>query len=560
MIDRSAYLAVLLVGIFLSLQACTDSITKQYISGVAAAGTPLAGVISVKDSAGNERTANTNASGAFTINVTFMQAPMVLRSDGKLGGRDFILQAPVLATDIDGTVNITPLTDLILANIAAGDAAAFYDTGDFGAVTLSAVDAQENLLQQRLQALLDDAGVNSDIDLRTSPFSADHSGLDAVLDIVDLQISGTTVTITNRFDNVQIVDDLTDATDNTALTLTTSFQGDFEKLLGIVNFVDSIGSLFTDAAPAATDPSLLALFSDNYLHDQTDRDSFLNGTKGWLSTDFSGSEVTLSQIHILDTANDYADITIDFFKNQEVNSYRVPLAYDQTRGWRLQGNQFAMPIELASQAVQIFTRNNNNFLPPTAQSGIHYFLDPANTTITAGMLSGPGLGPNGVAFTACQPNDANPSPLAENCAGFNMIALDDQTIAGLSATGRYAFSQTGAGDAVIYLSQPLSNPGSLSYPELADPSKSALASATTGVLELVVNLPAGLEADGITLEYIFSPSETFVSDPQTYTDGQTVTFTLPADTTFIDQLIIEAKDTQERLYKSVYTVSRTLTP
>ena len=139
--------------------------TTQTLSGTAAAGAPVIGRVTVKDSAGTVRNTVVAADGSYTLDVSGLAPPFALRLEGTAGGRSYVLHSAATAADVNGTINITPLTDLIVANVARQVAANYFNTGNFGALTPTELNAAENTLQQRLQAVLTEAGVVATIDL-----------------------------------------------------------------------------------------------------------------------------------------------------------------------------------------------------------------------------------------------------------------------------------------------------------------------------------------------------------------------------------------------------------
>ncbi|RYZ35486.1 MAG: cytochrome c, partial [Sphingobacteriales bacterium] len=47
-----------------------------------------------------------------------LTAPFVFRAEGRAGGSIYVLHSAATSADVGGTINITPLTDLVLANVA----------------------------------------------------------------------------------------------------------------------------------------------------------------------------------------------------------------------------------------------------------------------------------------------------------------------------------------------------------------------------------------------------------------------------------------------------------
>jgi hypothetical protein len=156
------------------------------ISGTAASGTPIVGKVVAIDATGKSFSATTSALGAYTINVAGGTAPFILTITGTSGGITTTLNS--VATAAGQTVNITPLTDLIVS-IAAGQPSATLvglcsptaQPGCTSALTKAttgtnlsaAVTAVKNMI-----APLNAAGT----DPLNGAFAADGTGMDAVLD------------------------------------------------------------------------------------------------------------------------------------------------------------------------------------------------------------------------------------------------------------------------------------------------------------------------------------------------------------------------------------------
>lgn len=235
------------------------------LSGTAAAGAPISGTVTLKDSTtptAIQRTVAIEVDGSYSIDTTGMTAPFVLRAEGSVGGRDYVIHSAATAADIGGTINITPLTDLIIANIAADVAANYFDAGAFAGVTASNLDAQEAALQARLAAVLTALGVNAAVDLLRSSFNADHTGLDAALDILTVTVDPATdlATITNVINNQQIIDDLASQVDVAVLSATDTGASTASNYQMIVENLAAFSQQFATSLPASNSAALLALF------------------------------------------------------------------------------------------------------------------------------------------------------------------------------------------------------------------------------------------------------------------------------------------------------------
>lgn len=178
------------------------------LSGTAAVGAPISGSVVAIDSKGKVSTAvNTGAGGAFTVDVAGMTAPFFLSITGSSGGRQVTLNS--IATAAGQTVNITPLTDLIVSTASGqpgGTALAAVCAPVANTVSAACTSALANAAtQQRLDAAV--AAVvamikpinTGNTNPLTGAFVANGTGMDAVLDqilVAPAEAQGAMATVT----------------------------------------------------------------------------------------------------------------------------------------------------------------------------------------------------------------------------------------------------------------------------------------------------------------------------------------------------------------------------
>jgi hypothetical protein len=165
-------------------------VPSSLISGTAATGAPIVGQVIAIDATGQAFSATTSALGAYTVDVAGGTAPFILSVTGMSGGMATTLNS--VATKPGLTVNITPLTDLIVATAAgrpAGVGLAALCVSDVApdqAACHSALTAATSGTRlsdalaavKKMIAPLDAAGA----DPLNGAFVANGSGMDAVLD------------------------------------------------------------------------------------------------------------------------------------------------------------------------------------------------------------------------------------------------------------------------------------------------------------------------------------------------------------------------------------------
>ncbi|MFN3416686.1 MAG: carboxypeptidase-like regulatory domain-containing protein [Caldimonas sp.] len=155
----------------------SDPSRAATVHGVAAMGAPVAGAeVEVRCVSGAALTTTTDAQGAFRVTVSGQRAPCVLRVQA--GTVDSQPQADTLYSALAsfGRANVTPLTDLLLARVAEGDPAAFFESFAAGPaaqrLSASAFTTAQTALLPYLQALGVDTAALADFPFVTGAFTA----------------------------------------------------------------------------------------------------------------------------------------------------------------------------------------------------------------------------------------------------------------------------------------------------------------------------------------------------------------------------------------------------
>lgn len=189
--------AVLVTGLLaLSLAGCggndaTSSATSTTLSGTAATGAPITNSdVLLKDSNGGTKNTITDASGKFSFDVSGLTPPFLLKTS--VNGTDLYS----IATQA-GTVNIHPLTDLIVRNYVNtyGDP---LDRSRFKASDIAAIesDVRLTIATQLRDKNLDENRFN----LLATPFDADKTKFDAVLDSLKVKFDSVGAATIVRID------------------------------------------------------------------------------------------------------------------------------------------------------------------------------------------------------------------------------------------------------------------------------------------------------------------------------------------------------------------------
>lgn len=224
---QKKYLTLILAGLLASCSggggskdsgAETSVSSGSFISGVAASGAPLVGKVEFKcrnadDSVYTGETF-TDENGRYTFDVTNLKGPFIIKVTST---EDPNIEYTSAATesDIGGTVNVTPLTHLVMANtVGNADPDEIFDNFSMAAIDAtidkSKLDANKELVRKAIKPILKAVMNTESVDIMKQSFSANNSGFDAVLDNLEVtinKVAGTgskgTITVTPKATAVQ---------------------------------------------------------------------------------------------------------------------------------------------------------------------------------------------------------------------------------------------------------------------------------------------------------------------------------------------------------------------
>lgn len=173
----------------------TPVATNLDLTGTAAVGKALAGAtVSAKCAAGTG-TATAATDGVFSLRISGGALPCVLQA---VSGST-TLHSVATGTGRSATANITPLTELVVAQANGGDAATLFGSFDAAArdkVTPAALSAATTSVQTALASVVDIAGVNPFTDtLVAASGSTAGNALDAKLDTLGTKLGAAKLTL-----------------------------------------------------------------------------------------------------------------------------------------------------------------------------------------------------------------------------------------------------------------------------------------------------------------------------------------------------------------------------
>lgn len=346
----------------------TINVIPVTLSGTAAGGAAIVGTVVVKGSLGNVKSSVIEADGSYEVDVTGLTAPYRLRAEGTVGGKSYKLHSYAEEASVNATVNITPFTDLIIANTAHQLAANFFDSNIDTSLDADELDAQEDALQDKLQNVFDALGLDTAINLLNTSFSADHSGLDAALDLISIDTDENNIaTITNLLDDTSITDDITDSDDNSAVitidesSLTTAVS----DTVAIANVFDSFTAAFSEGLPKPED--IEDFFSEGFLNEDESLGQFM--TDITTEPELIGLSFISVSINDLDSTAGTALVSFSVMIGGIVDaeSEQWYVERDETLGWQLAGDQKIVDLHELSYNCNYFESAEG----PITNCGIH---------------------------------------------------------------------------------------------------------------------------------------------------------------------------------------------
>ncbi len=174
--------------------------TSLTLSGVAAKGAALASASVEAVCAAGTGTATAGADGSYTLTVTNGALPCVLEATGTGADAGLVLHSVATGTGSTATSNITPVTELLVAQLTGQDPAAFMAAANATTLNSTVTTTNVNAAKTEIIATLSAAGLDTTAlgtaDMVSGTLAAGTgSGYDGVLDALGtaLASSGTTL-------------------------------------------------------------------------------------------------------------------------------------------------------------------------------------------------------------------------------------------------------------------------------------------------------------------------------------------------------------------------------
>lgn len=203
--------------------------STQLLSGVAAAGAPINGIVYLKDSETPHREISSiiAADGSFSLDVSSLTAPFLIKAVGTVNGDNLTLFS---FSTVAGVTNINPLSHLVVA-VANGsdDLTNLYDNPD--PTRMQAIKDSLSSSMSKVQTVLQPTLSRfeaANTNFISDSYVTNHQKLDLFLDLVSISVNNGNVTIVDKTAN------------NSISSLISSFLTD---QIDIIPTVPAIGSV-----------------------------------------------------------------------------------------------------------------------------------------------------------------------------------------------------------------------------------------------------------------------------------------------------------------------------
>ncbi len=464
-------------------QTNNDQQAVTTVSGVAAAGAPLTGVVYLRDSTGAELgPVAMSATGDFSFDVTGLTPPFLIEAEGKAGTSNYRLHSVATAP---GTANVNPLTEMAASAALGADPAVVFNDPAAHAAALeplaleAAMDQAIADIKQMLQPLLDSFEANF-VNPFTDAYVADSTGLDAIFDVVTIEVNNTTgaASVVDRASGTTIAAadivpgggmTVTDVVDTTETTAVVTAKSNLDQIAGMFGtFMTSwknVGAgYFSDTINATEAAAQLDQFfvpAEAFGH-MNGRDRTLDIQEWVEDSDFTATVTGVRNFSIVETKGAAYYISMVFDRTDGSVEFPDEPLVVTNRGtaelpdWRFTGNGKLSDVWVSPMAQRYIWPE-----AATTVNGLRIDIDDPTLAFATGTVKGPGLPAEGLSYTKSDAfiahlnlntnSQACARVIASNCdwRAWNTFGMDDTTIATIPDNAVYTFELFDAAGAPV---------------------------------------------------------------------------------------------------------------
>lgn len=311
---------------------------QQQVTGTAAVGAPIGpGTLSAVDANGNVGSTAISATGTFTLDISSLTPPILLKAEGTVGGQTAV-EFSVIADKTLSVVNVTPVSTAIAARVMNDDPGTVFSdksTTKIALMTRSAVDGMNVALGEVLAGARSAAGLagSGRVDLLNTAFTADKTGLDRLLDLVSVSVQPNgAITVSNK----------TGAGSVTFAAGTATPSGNLGSVEAINTAgIDELGKRFQNLMANGSEwvpgGQAVSLFASGFKHEGMDLNSFTDGIE-----EAFGLTVAPAKVYGCSKVGsaDVCDVTFGLsWPDGEKEDFYMPVIKGSDGTWKFYGDQ-----------------------------------------------------------------------------------------------------------------------------------------------------------------------------------------------------------------------------
>lgn len=427
----------------------TDStpVTEAAIQGTVASGNPIAqAIVLATDINGKTATATADSNGNYSLTTASLSAPVVLVATDPSGQVSPVVAvlASLPAAGSTSVANVTTLTSAVSSLLTAdGNALDFVTPGaptTLSAVTTASAQKASATLDTYLGNVLTAYGLSSTFDAVATPFVANHTGADAVIDQVEVVSEGAVTELVSRSAQATAYLNLsTTGLANPAAPLPAPSAAFIASQASLSAYLAALPAAMTSCVSGGSSTACSAVFDATY------KDNGYTSIQQY-DTDLSNASLTLGTPQIMQLAADGSSALINIpysiGSGTSLAQYSLvttvhPVATPVTLpsgtkvSWNVIGNQLNYDATVATRVTRRFfydTFANSNGKPDVSfyDAGVllNFNLDGPNASnVNSVLVTGPGLPAAGLylaksSVTGAGLSIASPQPTSPPSASY----------------------------------------------------------------------------------------------------------------------------------------------
>lgn len=394
--------------------------TPAAIQGTVASGNPIAqAVVVATDINGKTATATADSNGNYTLTTASLSAPLVLVATDPSGQVSPVVSvlASLPVAGKTSVANVTTLTSAVSSLLTTdGNALDFVTPGaatTLSAVSTASVQKASATLNTYLANVLAAYGLNTTFDAVATPFVANHTGADAVIDLVEVVNEGKVTELVSRSaQNVAYLNLSTTGVANPAAPLPPPSAALVANQATLSAYLSALPASLTSCLSGANSAACSAVFDAGY------KDNGYTSIQKY-DTDLSNASLALGTPQIVQLATDGSSalISVPYSIGSGTNLAQYsfvttvhPVATPITLpggtqvSWNVIGNQLKYDATVATRVTRRYfydTFANSNGNPDVSfyDAGIllNFNLNGPNASnVNSILVTGPGLPAGGL--------------------------------------------------------------------------------------------------------------------------------------------------------------------